>query len=201
MDIGDRLREVREGRGLSQKDLSASSDVHFNTVSGIEAKRQKPHPSTLRKLAAALDVEVEDLTGAPKGEASPSARTPEERRNSYLLGYEVLALNTAERLQESIDSDIVDFELVEEVARLHADLQQVAVEQLGLLQEVLPDAEAQAQERAAAALDDLRSVVDQGYSAAISRARGRKAAVKDLGSKLRNPRRTADDSRGVQRSA
>ncbi len=205
MDIGDRLREVREGRGLSQKDLSASSGVHFNTVSGIEAKRQKPHPSTLRKLAAALGVEVEDLTGAPKEEALPSAerpsRTPEERRTSYLLGYEVLAMNTASRLEEAIDSDIVDFDLVDQAARLHADLQQVAVEQLGLLQEVLPDAEAQAQQRVAAALDDLRSVVDQGYSAAISRARGRKAAVKDLGSKLRNPRRTADDSRGVQRSA
>ncbi len=201
MDIGDRLREVREGRGLSQKDLAASSGVHFNTVSGVEGKRQKPHPSTLRKLAAALGVEVEDLTGAPKEGALLSARTPEERRIAYLHGYEVLARSMASQLEEAIDSESADFELVDQAAQRHAELQKVAVEQLGLLQEVLPDAEAQAQQRVAAALDDLRSVVDQGYSAAISRARGRKAAVKDLGSKLRNPRRTADDSRGVQRSA
>jgi transcriptional regulator with XRE-family HTH domain len=194
MDIGDRLREVREGRGLSQKDLSASSGVHFNTVSGVEGKRQKPHPSTLQKLAGALDVEVEDLTGAPKGEASPSARTPAERRTSYLLGYEVLAMNTASRLEEEINSDIVDLGLVEQAARLHADLQKVAVEQLGLLQEGLPDAEAQAQQRVAAALDDLRSVVDQGYGAAITRARGQKAAVSSLG-KLRKPKGGRDQER------
>lgn len=207
MDIGDRLRKVREGRGLTQKNLSASSGVHFNTVSGIEAKRQKPHPSTLRKLAAALGVEVEDLTGAPKEEALPSAerpsRTPEERRTSYLLGYEVLARSTAARLEEAIDSDSADFELVDHLARLHADLQRVAVEEIRLLQEVLPEAEVKAQERVAAALDDLRSVVDQGYTAAISRARGRKAAVRDLG-KLRNPKGLAaqqDESRGVPRSA
>ena len=201
MDIGDRLREVREGRGLSQKDLSASSGVHFNTVSGVEGKRQKPHPSTLQKLAGALDVEVEDLTGAPKGGA-PSAerpsRTTEERRLAYLRGYEVLVRGMASRLEEEINSDIVDLDLVEQAARLHADLQKVAVEQLGLLQEVLPAAEAQAQQRVAAALDDLRSVVDQGYGAAITRARGQKAAVSSLG-KLRNPRRTAqDESRGAR---
>lgn len=196
MDIGDRLREVREGRGLSQKDLSASSGVHFNTVSGVEGKRQKPHPSTLRKLAAALDIEVEDLTGAPKGEASPSARTPEERRTAYLRGFEELARSTALHLEEAIDSESVDFELVDHVAQLHADLQQVAVEQLGLLQEVLPEAEAQAQQRVAAALDDLRSVIDQGYTAAISRARGRKAEVRDM-AKLRG-RTTAQISREAQ---
>ncbi len=196
MDARDKLRELREGRGLSQKDLADASSVHFNSISGIESGKRKPHPGTLRKLAAALDVEVEDLTGAPKGEASPSARTSAERRNSYLLGYEVLALNTAERLQESIDSSSADFELVEEVARLHEDLQRIAVEEIGLLQEVplMPRGEVEAQQRVAAALDDLRSVVDSAYAAAISRARGQKAAVSSLG-KLRNPKGGRDQER------
>lgn len=200
--VRDRLKEVREGRGLSQKDLATRSGVHFNSISGIESGKRKPHPSTLRKLAAALEVEVEVLTGAPKGDA-PSAerpvRTPEERRNSYLLGFEDLAKSTATRLQEAIESEDVDFEQVDQIAKLHEDLQRIAVERIGLLHEgaYMPEAEVQAQERVAAALDDLRSVVDQGYSAAISMLQGRKAEVGEL-DRIRRQGGTTEESRGVR---
>jgi len=76
---GEKLRQLRLQRGLSQRDLPVAHD----TVSAIESGRRSPHPSTLRKLAAALDVEVRDFfeeANAPKAAAPPSlAEWLEER--------------------------------------------------------------------------------------------------------------------------
>jgi transcriptional regulator with XRE-family HTH domain len=58
------LREIRLRRGLSQADLSAMTGVAEFTISEIESgKRANPRPSTLRKLAQGLGVEVTDLYG------------------------------------------------------------------------------------------------------------------------------------------
>src|SRR5215210_5621545 len=68
------LREIRLRRGLSQADLSAMTGVAEFTISEIESgKRANPRPSTLRKLAQALKVEVADLYGGPE---SPLAEAP-----------------------------------------------------------------------------------------------------------------------------
>src|SRR5215212_6359143 len=68
------LREIRLGRGLSQADLSTMTGVAEFTISEIEAgKRANPRPSTLRKLAQALEVEVAELYGDP---TYPKDRAP-----------------------------------------------------------------------------------------------------------------------------
>src|SRR5215211_6034165 len=90
------LREIRLRRGLSQADLSAMTGVADFTISEIESgKRANPRPSTLRKLAEGLGVEVTDLYGhadSPLGEASPPQErlfnngvSGEERRASSVL--------------------------------------------------------------------------------------------------------------------
>jgi transcriptional regulator with XRE-family HTH domain len=66
------LRELRRRKGLSQKDLAGKSGVGQDTISGIEAGRHEPRPSTLRKLADALGVEVEDLFREPAAPKAPS---------------------------------------------------------------------------------------------------------------------------------
>lgn len=50
------LRELRQQKLLSQKELAAKARVSNKTVADIESGRVRPHPSTLRKLAEALDV-------------------------------------------------------------------------------------------------------------------------------------------------
>ncbi len=76
------LRDIRIGRGMSQADLSEKAGVSEFTISELEAgKRPNPRPSTLRKLARGLDVEVTDLLGGPelpKVEAPPSPDLPKE---------------------------------------------------------------------------------------------------------------------------
>jgi transcriptional regulator with XRE-family HTH domain len=53
-DVG--LRELREERLLSQKELAAKARVSNKTIADIESGRIRPHPATLRKLARALGV-------------------------------------------------------------------------------------------------------------------------------------------------
>ena len=67
------LRELRRRKGLSQKDLAGKSGVGQDTISGIEAGRHEPRPSTLRKLADALGVEVEDLFREPEAPSVPQS--------------------------------------------------------------------------------------------------------------------------------
>jgi transcriptional regulator with XRE-family HTH domain len=61
----ERLAELREQRALTLRELSAMSGVAADTINQIELGHRKARPSTLRKLAKALDVEVTDLFREP----------------------------------------------------------------------------------------------------------------------------------------
>jgi transcriptional regulator with XRE-family HTH domain len=63
--IGERLKEERLRNGWSQKDLAQESKTNVDTISGIETGQHEPRPSTLRKLAKALNIEVRDLFEEP----------------------------------------------------------------------------------------------------------------------------------------
>ncbi len=56
------LKSLRERRALSLADLAELSKVGRVTISRIENGRQKPRPKTIRALAGALQIEVEELT-------------------------------------------------------------------------------------------------------------------------------------------
>ena len=71
----DAVKEIRRRKGWSQKDLAEESGVGQDTISGIESGRHEPRPSTLRKLADALDVEVADFFREP---AAPLVEVPKE---------------------------------------------------------------------------------------------------------------------------
>src|SRR4051812_40693090 len=58
------LRELRDARVLSQQELAVQSGVSKTTIVNIEAGRIRPHPATLRKLAAALGLEPGALAAA-----------------------------------------------------------------------------------------------------------------------------------------
>jgi putative transcriptional regulator len=69
----DTLKEFRRQKGWSQKDLADEAGVGQDTISGIESRRHEPRPSTLRKLAEALGVQVADFFREP---ALPKAEAP-----------------------------------------------------------------------------------------------------------------------------
>ncbi|MDP9478428.1 MAG: helix-turn-helix domain-containing protein [Actinomycetota bacterium] len=61
-DIGEYIKEARRIRGLSRPDLAELADTHTDTIWGLESGRHAPRPSTLRRLAKGLGVEVSDIT-------------------------------------------------------------------------------------------------------------------------------------------
>lgn len=68
-----RLRELRDERMLSIRELARLAGVAYDTIIQLEAGRRRAHPGTIRKLAAALDVEPSELAylRAQGGEDSP----------------------------------------------------------------------------------------------------------------------------------
>jgi transcriptional regulator with XRE-family HTH domain len=61
----DRLAELRERRALTLRELSEMSGVAADTINQIELGHRRPRPSTLRKLARALGVDVEEFYAEP----------------------------------------------------------------------------------------------------------------------------------------
>ena len=56
-----RLRELRQSRGLSQKELGELAKVASGTVYRLENELRGAYPGTVRKLAYALGVTPKDL--------------------------------------------------------------------------------------------------------------------------------------------
>src|SRR5512143_2752951 len=61
VDVGVRLRELREARGISMRALAARSGLSANALSMIERGRTSPSVSTLYKLADALAIPVTEF--------------------------------------------------------------------------------------------------------------------------------------------
>jgi DNA-binding XRE family transcriptional regulator/mannose-6-phosphate isomerase-like protein (cupin superfamily) len=58
IDVGTRLRELRQERGLSLRNLARASGLSTNALSMIERSRTSPSVSTLYKIADALGVPI-----------------------------------------------------------------------------------------------------------------------------------------------
>ncbi len=77
MDIGKRLRSLRESKGLSQGDIERRSGLLRSYISRVEGGYTAPSLSTLEKFAKALEVEPYQLLYS--GEGRPTApRVPEQ---------------------------------------------------------------------------------------------------------------------------
>lgn len=61
--IGERLKEARRKRLLTQEELAERAEVSPSTVVNIERNNAEPHFRTIRKLAKALDVDPTSLLG------------------------------------------------------------------------------------------------------------------------------------------
>jgi transcriptional regulator with XRE-family HTH domain len=61
VQIGERVRQLRERKALRQEDLAELAGIGKNTVNRIEKNRTEPHMTTIRKLADALGVDPREL--------------------------------------------------------------------------------------------------------------------------------------------
>ena len=58
IDVGGRLRELRQERGMSMRSLARASGLSTNALSMIERARTSPSVSTLYKLSEAMEVPI-----------------------------------------------------------------------------------------------------------------------------------------------
>ncbi len=65
-DVGRRIRDLRERRGLSLRTLAERSGLSVNAISLIERGQSSPTVATLHSLAAALGVRIVDFFGTPE---------------------------------------------------------------------------------------------------------------------------------------
>ena len=61
--IGEKLREVRTRRLLTQDELADKAGVSQSTIANIERDNAEPQFRTIRKLAKALDIDPTKLLG------------------------------------------------------------------------------------------------------------------------------------------
>ena len=59
--IGQRIRTLRESKGITQQDLAAACNFEKTNMSRIEAGRTNPTISTLYKISQALEVTISEL--------------------------------------------------------------------------------------------------------------------------------------------
>ena len=61
-NISKNIKRLRENKGLSQEKLARMADVANNTIIKIESgKNDNPTLDTLKKIAKALDISVDEL--------------------------------------------------------------------------------------------------------------------------------------------
>jgi transcriptional regulator with XRE-family HTH domain len=80
MPVGDRLRKLRTDAGLTQQELAMRAGLSVSVVAQTEqGVNDDPRLSTLRALARALGVTINDLTGDEDEPAPPETEEPEQR--------------------------------------------------------------------------------------------------------------------------
>jgi len=59
--VGKRIKEIREQKNISQKDLSFSADIDRSYIASVESGQRNISIVNLEKIANALDVTLSEL--------------------------------------------------------------------------------------------------------------------------------------------
>jgi DNA-binding XRE family transcriptional regulator len=59
--VGQRIRAIRRGRGISQEELAARAEIHPTYLSAVECGKRNPSMMIFFSIAAGLDVSPSDL--------------------------------------------------------------------------------------------------------------------------------------------
>jgi quercetin dioxygenase-like cupin family protein/DNA-binding XRE family transcriptional regulator len=120
--LGDRIRRVREMRGLTVRDVSSRTGIDMDTLGRIEASKLIPALGQLVKLGRALDMKMgyfispgidQPMTVIRKHERRQVSRYGEARSMLYGYSYESLAPDKANRLMEPFVVTLVPTETEE----------------------------------------------------------------------------------------
>lgn len=105
---GDRLKLIRELRGLSQDDLAQRAKMHKQQIYRYEKGESDPTSDTILRIAEALEVSTDYLLGLvsePTGQYREYELSPMERRLIQAIrdGLIVEALESVASISKSIN--------------------------------------------------------------------------------------------------
>ena len=63
-ELGDKVSALRKVRGFTQAELAEKAGISIRTVQRIESNQVQPYDDTLKKIATAAEVELEELKQA-----------------------------------------------------------------------------------------------------------------------------------------
>lgn len=106
--IGDRIKELREKKELTQTELSKQLDISRNTIASWESNRRIPELGTAKILADFFDVSIDSLLGRVD---KPNQRKDLPRTvASYLPeGFDELTPEAREEILNFIDYIMVKY--------------------------------------------------------------------------------------------
>lgn len=102
-NMGARIRSLRENRKMSQLRLAVEAEVAPNTVSLIERGKHKPRAAVLERIAAALEVSADAITGEGSGTTELNVET--YRRNIIVKAIDMRIKQEAKKLSEGMNID------------------------------------------------------------------------------------------------
>ena len=105
----NKIKEYRKLKRMTQKELGAKIGVKHNTVSGYENGTNEPEQDILFKIAAALDVSINDLFPETRSNVA-DIRHRKKGIRIPVLGY-VAAGIPLEAIEDIIDYEEIDEEL------------------------------------------------------------------------------------------
>ena len=68
LEVGNRIREARKKKDLTQTELGMEIGYSMNGIAKIERGESDPKLSSLLKIAAALDLDIDYVVGSDKSE-------------------------------------------------------------------------------------------------------------------------------------
>lgn len=111
MDFSNRLKELRLGNGLTQKQLADKLNVSQNAIYNWENGKRQPDFQTLEKLAKIFDVNIDFLLGSNAGTYSRMFKylsaINRTKSNHWALVYDILtekySSDEIQKIQEYAD--------------------------------------------------------------------------------------------------
>lgn len=83
--LGNRIKELRKKRGLTQKQLAQKFNVSEQAIAGYEQNARRPNPDMLKDLANFFEVSVDYLLGNDDTSISLSNATEDKELNKKIL--------------------------------------------------------------------------------------------------------------------
>lgn len=83
MNVSNKLRNLRNENNLTLKELSAKSGISVSFISDIENRRRNPSIETLKTLADALSVSVNDFFDDNNEDTRKDINIPQEYSDKY----------------------------------------------------------------------------------------------------------------------